>query len=167
MIEGIITKQPLLVGWREWAKLPMLDIPLIKVKIDTGAKTSTLHAHDIKIIKDKEGDSVEFTVNPMQQNEMISRKSRAKIVDMRIVKSSNGLTEERVVINSPIQIGQMQWEIDITLTNRDIMNHRMLLGRSAMNNLLVCPTKSYCQGIISKQQTLITYQPITLVTENN
>jgi len=160
-------EQSLLVGWREWAKLPMLNIPLIKIKIDTGAKTSALHAYDINIVKDSGKDFAEFIIHPIQKNDVICRKSRAEIIDMRTIKSSNGHTEERIVIRSPIQIGFNKWEIDITLTNRDIMHHRMLLGREAMAKLLVNPAKSYCQGIISEKQALIAYEPIILSTEIN
>jgi ribosomal protein S6--L-glutamate ligase len=150
----------LLIGWREWAKLPMLNVPLIKVKIDTGAKTSALHAYNIHKIRDNGKDFVEFIVHPVQRNDIIYCKSRAEIIDVRVIKSSNGQKEERVVIRSPIQIGQFSWNIDITLTNRDIMNYRMLLGREAMNTLLVSPTKSYCQGVVSAKKVLNTYRTI-------
>ncbi len=158
-------EQLLLIGWREWAKLPMLNTPLIKVKIDTGAKTSALHAYDINIVKDAGKEFAEFIIHPIQRNDVICRRTRAEIIDMRTIKSSNGHSEERIVIRSPIQIGHMQWDIDITLTNRDIMNHRMLLGREAMTKLLVNPAKSYCQGIVTKKQALIIYTPIILAAD--
>ena len=147
----------LLIGWREWAKLPDLDIPLIKVKIDTGAKTSALHAYDINIVKLQGKDFAQFVLHPLQRNDDICRTVCAEIVGMRTVKSSSGHKEERVVIRSTIQIGDYAWEIDITLTNRDIMHHRMLLGRKAMSKLLVSPTKSYCQGVITTKQALNIY----------
>ena len=158
-------EQPLLIGWREWAKLPMLNTPLIKVKIDTGAKTSALHAYDINIIKYAGKEFAEFIIHPIQRNDVICRKSRAEIIDIRTIKSSNGHSENRIVIRSPIQIGPMQWDIDITLTNRDIMNHRMLLGREAMAKLLVSPAKSNCQGTVTKKQALIIYTPIILAAD--
>jgi len=151
---------PRLIGWREWAKLPELNIPLIKVKIDTGAKTSAMHAYDIKIVRSDGKDFAEFIIHPLQKNDKICRKTRAQIVGLRIIKSSNGHKEERLVIRSPIQIGDCIWDIDITLTNRDIMHHRMLLGRMAMDGFLVNPTKSYCQGQIEEEQALITYEPV-------
>jgi len=157
-----MTQPPMLVGWREWAKLPGLEIPLIKVKIDTGAKTSAMHAYDIKILHSQGRDYAEFIIHPLQKNDAICRKTRAEIVGMRIIKSSNGHKEERVVIRSPIQIGEHSWEIDITLTNRDIMHHRMLLGRTAMDGILVDPTKSYCQGVVPEKQALIAYEPVIL-----
>jgi ribosomal protein S6--L-glutamate ligase len=150
-------KKSLLVGWREWAKLPMLNVPLIKVKIDTGAKTSALHAYDINIIRESGKDFAEFVIHPIQRNDRICRKAKAEIVDMRIVKSSNGQKERRIVVRSLIEIGGMTWEIDITLTNRDIMRHRMLLGRSAMSRLLVDPTHSYCQESVTEKKLLEIY----------
>ena len=155
-------QQPLLVGWREWAKLPELNVPLIKVKIDTGAKTSVLHAYDVNIIKKAGKEFAEFVIHPLQKNDKICRKSCAEIVGMRTIKSSNGHKEDRIVICSPIQIGSFIWDIDITLTNRDIMHHRMLLGRKAMSALLVDPGKSYCQGLVSAQQALIAHEPVIL-----
>ena len=154
--------QSLLVGWREWAGLPGLNIPLIKVKIDTGAKTSALHAYDIQVTRSTNKEFAEFTIHPLQRNDKICRKVRAEIVDMRVIKSSNGQKEERIVVRSPIQIRDCIWEVDITLTNRDIMHHRMLLGREAMNNLLIDPSKSYCQGIVSTKQALRAYTIVNL-----
>ncbi len=152
----------LLVGWREWAGLLDFDVPLIKVKIDTGAKTSALHAYDIKIVRLNNKECAEFIIHPIQNNDKVCRKAVAEIVGMRTVKSSNGHKENRIVIRSPIKIGKCIWDIDITLTNRDIMHHRMLLGRAAMTNVLVDPTKSYCQGVISDQQAVLTYEPVIL-----
>jgi len=154
--------EPLLVGWREWAVLPAFDVPLIKVKIDTGAKTSALHAYDIKVIRLEGKECAEFIIHPIQNNDKICRKTIAEIVGMRTVKSSNGHKENRIVIRTPIKIGEYIWDIDITLTNRDIMHYRMLLGRAAMSNVLVDPTKSYCQRVISDQQAMLKYEPIIL-----
>jgi ribosomal protein S6--L-glutamate ligase len=157
---------PLLIGWREWAKLPMLNIPLIKVKIDTGAKTSALHAYDINIIKNNGKEFAEFIIHPIQRNDVICQKSRAEIIDILTIRSSNGHSEKRILICSPIQIGSVKWDINITLTNRDIMNHRMLLGREAMAKLLVNPSRSYCQGVVTKKQALIIYKSIILPSDN-
>lgn len=157
-----MSENSLMIGWREWATLPELNVPLIKVKIDTGAKTSALHAYDIKIVKIEGKDFAEFIIHPIQKNDKVCRKTIAEIVGMRTIKSSNGHKENRLVIRSPIKIGEYVWDIDITLTNRDIMHHRMLLGRAAMAQVLVDPTKSYCQGIISDQQALVTYEPIIM-----
>jgi hypothetical protein len=148
---------PLLIGWREWAELPALNIPLIKVKVDTGAKTSALHAYDIQIIKLNQKEFVEFAIHPIQTNDQISVPCRAEIIGMKTIKSSNGHKQIRPVIHTPIKIGSRSWDIEVTLTNRDIMHHRMLLGRTAMLNLLINPSKSYCQGFISKSMALNEY----------
>jgi ribosomal protein S6--L-glutamate ligase len=148
---------PLLIGWREWATLPELNIPLIKVKIDTGAKTSALHAYDLKIIKSDEKEFAEFVIHPIQSNDKLCIPCLAEIVGMKTVKSSNGHKQIRPVVRTPIKIGNHIWDIEITLTNRDIMHHRMLLGRTAMQNLLITPSKSYCQGTVSKSMVLNSY----------
>lgn len=156
----MVKKEPLLIGWREWAGLPDLKIPLIKVKIDTGARTSVLHADNIEIVQVEGKQFAKFIIHPIQKNDQISIQTMAEIVDMRVVKSSNGHKQLRVVVNSTIQIGDYKANINITLTNRDIMNHRMLLGRSAMKNILINPSKSYYLGQVSKAQALDTYRHI-------
>ena len=112
---------PLLIGWREWAELPELNIPLIKVKVDTGAKTSALHAYDIKIIKLNQKEFVEFSIHPIQANDQVCVPCRAEIIGMKTIKSSNGHKQIRPVIHTPIKIGGQSWDIEITLTNRDIL----------------------------------------------
>ena len=153
----MLTKESLLVGWREWASLPMLNTPLIKVKIDTGAKTSALHAYDLEILETNNKKYAKFVIHPLQKNDNITRYALAEIIDSRVIRSSNGHKEERVVIRSPIKIGRHYWDIDITLTKRDIMRYRMLLGREAMKSLLVNPGKSYCQGKVSSKKARIEY----------
>ena len=153
----MLTKESLLVGWREWASLPMLNTPLIKVKIDTGAKTSALHAYDLEILEMSNKKYAKFVIHPLQKNESITRCAIAEVIDSRVVRSSNGHKEERVVIRSPIKIGNHYWDIDITLTKRDIMRYRMLLGREAMESLLVNPGKSYCQGKVSSKKARLEY----------
>jgi ribosomal protein S6--L-glutamate ligase len=153
----MISKELLLIGWREWASLPMLNTPLIKVKIDTGAKTSALHAYNLEVIEMNNKKYAKFAIHPLQNNDTISRHTISEIIDTRIIRSSNGHTEERLVIRSPIKIGAHYWDIDITLTKRDIMRHRMLLGREAMNSILVDPSKSYCQGKLSHKKVKLEY----------
>ena len=153
----MITRESLLVGWREWASLPMLNTPLIKVKIDTGAKTSALHVYDLEVIEMNNKKYAKFAIHPLQKNNNISRHTLVEIIDTRVIRSSNGHKEERLVIRSPIKIGSHYWDIDITLTKRDIMNYRMLLGREAMNFILVDPSKSYCQGKVSFKKAKLEY----------
>ena len=154
----MINKESILVGWREWASLPMLNTPLIKVKIDTGAKTSALHAYELETVETDGKKYAKFIIHPLQNNDTISRYALAEIIDIRVIRSSNGHTEERLVIRSPIKIGVYYWDIDITLTKRDIMRHRMLLGREAMNSIMVDPSKSYCQGKVSYKKARLEYK---------
>jgi ribosomal protein S6--L-glutamate ligase len=147
----------LLLGWREWISLPALDIPFIKVKIDTGAKTSALHVYDLEIINIAGKEYAEFIICPIQRNNDIKRKCRAEIIDNRNIKSSNGHKERRYVIRSQIKIADKIWDIDITLTNRDIMHHRMLLGREAMGFMLVDPSQEFCHARPKKSEVLLSY----------
>jgi ribosomal protein S6--L-glutamate ligase len=136
-----------IAGWREWVSLPSLEISHIKAKMDTGARTSSLHAFDLQPFK-KNGDPwVKFKVYPFQRNKKIVRQCVAQVIDHRWVKSSNGHREKRYVINTDIKIGDEQWSIELTLTNRDEMGFRMLLGRTAMKKkVIVDASRSYCIG---------------------
>jgi hypothetical protein len=135
------------LGWREWVSLPDLNIPSIKCKVDTGARTSALHAFSVEEF-DKSGIPwVRFLMHPFQNNETDVVVCEAPISDQRIVSDSGGHKENRIVIKSKILIGSLEKEIEITLTNRDTMKFRMLLGRTAMHgDIVVVPDKSYLTG---------------------
>jgi len=148
------------VGWREWANLPQLNIPAIKVKIDTGANTSAMHAYEAEVFHKHGKRYVRFNIHPLQNNNTISRKCTAELSGERVIKSSNGQKESRYVISSLIQIGSLYQNIFITLTNRDFMSYRMLLGREAMRLLIVDPTKSFCQGKLSKKDSFAIYNDV-------
>jgi len=138
------------VGWREWAALPDLGIPAVKVKIDTGARTSALHALNIERFKTNGADMVRFDVQPLQRNKSVIIRAEAPLVDIRPVSDSGGHTENRYVISSVIKMGPMNTEIDITLTERNSMLFRMLVGRTALaDNVLVDPAASYLCGRMS------------------
>ncbi|NRB11171.1 MAG: ATP-dependent zinc protease [Rickettsiaceae bacterium] len=154
------TNSSFLVGWREWASLPELNIPFIKVKIDTGAKTSSLHAFNIEVTEQDNIKYVSFSIHPLRNNDTIARRNIAKVIGIKKVKSSNGHVEERYTINTLIRINHKIWCIDATLTNRDIMRHRMLLGREALEAILVDPSKSFCQGKIKRREVLKAYETI-------
>jgi ribosomal protein S6--L-glutamate ligase len=158
--EQNLNKNKVLVGWREWAKLPKLCIPAIKVKIDTGAKTSALHAFDVKVFHKLGKRYVRFNIHPLQNNNDINRKCTAELADERVIMSSNGQKESRYVIRSVIQIGSLRQNIYITLTNRDFMSYRMLLGREAMHLLIVNPAMSFCQGKLSKKESFAIYHAV-------
>lgn len=140
-------KSMVLVGWQEWCALQKLHIPAIKAKIDTGAKTSALHASDIRPFHRHGVRYVHFIVHPLQRSEKFAQHCTALVVDQRTVKNSGGHKELRYVIHTPITLGQMTWDIEITLTNRDPMIFRMLLGRDALKgHSVVDPGRKVCQG---------------------
>lgn len=132
------------IGWREWVSLPDLGIHSIKAKIDTGARTSALHAFSLKPFKEGNQEKIAFDIHPLQQNTAQVVTCVADVIDLRMVTDSGGHTEERYVITTPITIGGSTWDIEITLTERDTMLFRMLLGRSAIRKrYLVNPGRSF------------------------
>lgn len=140
-----------IIGWREWLSLPELGITQIKAKIDTGARSSALHAYDIEEIP-PQGDRprIRFKVHPQQRDTMTVVTAQADVLDRREVRNSGGKAELRYVIVTPVQLAQQQWPIELTLTNRDVMGFRMLLGRQAVRGrFLVDPGNSYLLKPIS------------------
>ena len=137
----------IILGSEEWCSFPELGIPAIKARVDSGAKTSALHAINI-IPFTKEGVNwVKFDINPIQNNLKTVIHCEALLIDKRIVKSSSGYREQRYVIQTNINIGNDSWPIEMTLTNRDSMGFRMLLGREAMSGrILVDPEQKYLLG---------------------
>ncbi len=119
-------------GWEEWIALPTLGLPAIKAKIDTGARTSALHAHDIETFGSAAKPKVRFNVHPVAGREDIVITCSAPLVDRREVTSSNGEAEHRYVIETTLEVGGQSWPIEVTLTNRAGMTSRMLLGRQAL-----------------------------------
>jgi ribosomal protein S6--L-glutamate ligase len=136
-----------IVGKEEWCSLPELNLPAVKARVDSGAKTSSLHAFNIHPYTEGGVEYVKFDIHPVQNNRKVVQKCVARAVDRRSVKSSSGEKERRHVIKTPVIIGEKEWEIEITLTNRDSMGYRMLLGREAMGeHLLIDPNSSFCLG---------------------
>lgn len=132
------------VGWREWVALPELEIQKIKAKIDTGARTSALHAFSLKPFIENGKQRITFKIHPMQHNTDDIIACTADIIDRREVTDSGGHTEERYVISTPISIAGQTWPIEITLTERENMLFRMLLGRSAIRKrFVVNPGRSF------------------------
>ena len=156
----VIKPEKLIVGWREWAALPQLKIKRIKLKVDTGARTSALHAFNIQPLRKGGLDFVRFEVHPIQRNEELILSCVSRVRDYRWVMDSGGKREKRFVIETPIRLGNIEWPIEITLTDRDQMRFRMLLGRNAVKNrFLVDPSGSYRTRKRKKTQT-VTNRPI-------
>lgn len=150
----------IIVGNEEWCAFPDLGIPAIKARVDTGAKTSCLHAFNMKTFKRKGVVWVGFEIHPLQKNRHVCVWCEAPVVDKRLVKSSTGDSQKRHVIKTPLQIGNDCWEIEVTLTNRDSMGYRMLLGREAMNGrMLVDPAMSFCLGEVTSEAIKACYHP--------
>ena len=137
------TLKTIIVGWREWVSLPELGLPIIKAKIDTGAKTSCLHAFSVEPYTKDNTKWVRFGIHPHQGDIDSEIYCEAKVIDERFVTNSGGCKEMRYVISTQLVLGDQQWPIEITLTNRDTMQFRMLLGRTAMRNIIVNPKKSF------------------------
>jgi hypothetical protein len=139
--------RPLAVGWREWLALPELKVPWIKVKVDTGARTSALNAQDITIFQRDQFDWVRFSLYPMQQRDAPRVVCEVPVQEYRNVKDSGGNMEKRPVIRTHIDLGSLQSAINITLTDRSTMTFRMLLGRTAIpHDATVLPRRSFLQG---------------------
>lgn len=133
-----------IVGWREWAGLPELGVDHIKAKIDTGARTSALHAFDVEPFSANGAKWVRFTIHPMQRDDTLVIQCEARLVDRRFVTNSGGVRERRYVIETPLRLGDEIWPIELTLTNRDEMGFRMLIGRSAIQRrVIVDPGTSF------------------------
>lgn len=142
---------PMTLGWREWVSLPKLGIPAIKAKIDTGARTSAIHAFEIeRVSRDGGKDWLVFSVQPIQRNAAIVVRCEAPLIDIRRVTDSGGHAADRYFITTPLQIGDEMRDIEITLSQRDDMLFRMLLGRTAMvPGIQVDPSQSFSLGRMS------------------
>lgn len=135
------------IGWREWIALPDVGIEQIKVKVDTGARSSALHAFDIHVIERQGKQYVRFSVHPLQRNTSVTVTSELPVLEFRPVKSSTGHVTERPVILTPVELMGQRWPIELTLAGRDEMGFRMLLGRQAVRDrFLVDSGHSYYGG---------------------
>ena len=131
------------VGWREWLALPSLGIPRIKAKVDTGARTSAIHTFGLELYETEEGEErVRFKVHPIQGDLETVIECDEKVTGSRSVRDSGGHEEIRPFITIPVTLGAHTWEIEASLTNRDNMKFRMLLGRTAIKNRFVVDSGS-------------------------
>lgn len=135
------------IGWREQVALPKLGISEIKAKIDTGARSSSLHAFHLEKFQRQEKQMVRFQVHPYQRDSHRTVTAEAELFDWREVRNSGGYTQLRPVIQTIVELGGKEWLIELTLTNRDVMGFRMLLGRQAIRRrFLVDAGKSFLQS---------------------
>ena len=141
-------KAPLqIVGWREWVSFTEFGGPPVRAKVDTGARTSAIHARNIKITRQGGRDIATFDIYPVQRDASIVVHCRAPIVTRRRIRNSGGQVQERLIVRTTIAIGDNSFAIDLSLTRRDQMGYRMLLGRRALKNRFVVDSgRSYVQG---------------------
>ena len=138
-----------IVGWEEWVGLPGLGLPSLVSKTDTGATTSALHAFNIQPFGSEARPKVRFGINPIEDNNQFAIYCSANVSDVRMITSSNGISELRYVIETDIVIGDVKKKIEITLTNRENMKYKMILGRSALDGFTIQPEKSFQQTVLS------------------
>lgn len=136
------------IGWREWVRLPGLGDAVVKAKVDTGARTSTLHAFNVSEVERDGKPMVAFSFHPVQRDEKRTERVEAPLVGRRTVTASNGQSELRYVVGTEVVIDDESIPIELTLTRRDAMGFRMLLGRRALRGrLVVDPMRSYRGGV--------------------
>ena len=157
-----VKKTKKIIGWKEWFSLDCIALPAIKGKIDTGAKTSALHAFNIETFYIEDVEYVRFDIHPLQKNKRFVRSCISRVIDRRMVSDSSGKKEKRIVIKSDLKIGDKKIRVELTLTNRDNMSFRMLLGREAIMQakMIVDISKSFVQGKLKKSKVLKLYREI-------
>ncbi len=147
-----------IIGSDEWCVFNKLGIPAIKARVDSGAKTSSIHASNIEVFDKKGVDWVRFEVDPIQDDSSILIKCEAKLVRTKRVKSSMGTSEERLMIRTALTLGEDTFSIRLTLASRDTMNYRMLLGREALNGRYLINSAEHCLfGKFSEEDVLQKY----------
>jgi len=139
------------IGWREWVALPELGVARIKAKVDTGARSSSLHAFDLENFRRDGEDWVRFGIHPVQRNSRVTIEAEAAVLEYRSVRSSSGKATRRPVILTQLELLGQSWKVELTLANRDEMGFRMLLGREAFRNrFMVDAGSSYYGGRIRR-----------------
>jgi ribosomal protein S6--L-glutamate ligase len=152
------SNQKFIVGAQEWCSLPKLDVAAVKVRVDSGAKTSSIHAFNIETFTRANQQWVRFDLHPLQKSRRTVIRCESPVVDRRQIRSSNGSSENRFVIRTPITLNAQTWDIELTLTNRDAMGFRMLLGREAMSGrILVDSEEQFVLGDVADEQLELLY----------
>lgn len=140
-------KPPPALGWREWVGLPEHGLEWVKAKVDTGARTSSLHAAGLHTFELENREWVRFSIYPWQRSTTDAIQIEARVLDRRRVRSSSGTTERRPVVVLPVRMGNKIYDVEFTLTRRDEMGFRMLLGRQALRGRFLIDTgRSYLLG---------------------
>lgn len=134
------------IGWREWVGLPDLGIQKIKAKVDTGARSSSLHAFDLQTFQQAGEEWVRFSLHPVQRNKETVVHTEAKVLEHRSVRSSSGKASLRPVVMTRVELLGISWSVELTLANRDDMGFRMLLGREAFRGRFVVDAGSSFHG---------------------
>jgi len=161
-----LLQEKMIIGNQEWCALSSLGIPAIKARIDSGAQTSSLHAVNIQQFKKNNAQWVSFEIHPLQKNRSTIIRSEAEVIDKRIIRSSSGNSEKRYVISAEVTLGKKTWQIEVTLSNRDSMGYRMLLGREAMSDhILVDPAASFTLGNLTIDEIKPLYKSPTLTKQ--
>jgi hypothetical protein len=148
-------KKDRIIGFREWVSLPFIGLAAIKGKVDTGAKTSSLHAFDIRLKKEGKKTFVHFKVHPIQKNGVLEVLCRAQLMDTRTITDSGGHKERRYVIKTTLIMGDVKKRIELTLTDRSSMKYRMLIGREALDEFYIDPSQSYLTGKSLRQRRFL------------
>jgi len=157
--EKLKSKNLKIIGSQEWCAFTTLKIPAIRARVDSGAKTSSIQATEIKLIKKNDERWVRFVVYPIQRNKTIKVTCKAKLLEKRSIKGSFGISEERFIIKSPITIGEDTFDIELSLANRNTMEFRMLLGREAISNqFLINPAEKHLQKVYSQKEVMSKYK---------
>jgi hypothetical protein len=143
------------LGWREWVGVAAWNLPAIKAKIDTGARTSSLHALDPEVFSEKGAQYVRFLLMPVQRSLTLGLQVDAPLIDRRTVTNSGGTKQERLVVGVRITLGSIERDIEVTLANRRDMKFRMLLGRQALEGFSIDPAASYLLGKSEDQRDFL------------
>lgn len=141
-----------IAGWREWVGIPAAGIPWIKAKLDTGARSSSVHAYDVEVVGEGDDERVRFRIRPWQESEDDAVVVERPVHDRRLVRSSSGHAEERIVVILEIALMGRIVPAEVTLSNRDAMGFRMLIGREALRRgFVVDSARSFLGGRAPKE----------------
>ncbi len=141
-------------GWREWVGLDSLGVPRIKAKLDTGARTSAIHAFDVESFERDGQRWVRFSIHPLQKDDSTAIVCEEPVADIRTVSNPGRRRERRYIIRTDLSLGGETWPIDLSLTDRDEMGFRLLIGRTAMHGrLLVDPERSFRLGKAKRKRS--------------